>query len=370
MAADRRQKAEAEVLEALSVVVDPDLHQDIVSLGFVQNLAIEGDQVAFDLQLTTPACPVRDHLREQCEQAVLSLDWAHGVKVTLTSQVRGGRGGGTDALSQVAHLVAVASAKGGVGKSTTTVQLAYALAATGAKVGILDADIQGPSVHHMTSAEGPVPSGEGMMDPAEHHGVKIVSMGFFVPALRPALLRGPRLTAIIQQFLTEFRWGELDYLLVDFPPGTGDIQMALAQMTSLTGAVLVTTPQEVALLDVRRAVSMFKMLKVPVLGVVENMSGFVCPDCGSQHALFGEGGGAALAEAAGVPLLGSVPIDPTVRQAMDEGQPLLLGPHRDSPMAQAYGAAAAALASAISVQQANQGPALKSFDFTWKEMGA
>lgn len=362
--ADARRGA---VLDALRAVIDPDLSQDIVSLGFVQGLRIEGGAVRFDVQLTTPACPVKDDLQRQCEEVVAALSWVETVEVTMTADTRGRSRAVDDAheaLAGVKNLVGIASGKGGVGKSTTTVQLAHSLAAAGASVGLLDADVQGPSLQHMTGAGIPEDKVGDRLVPPTVDGVKVLSMAMFLPPGRPAVLRGPRVTNVIQQFLTAFHWGELDYLLIDYPPGTGDIQITLAQLVPLTGAVLVTTPQEVALLDVRKAAAMFDMLEVPVLGVVETMSGFECPDCGSLHRVFAEGGGEATAEGLGVPLLGRIPLDPHLVLGGDAGRPTLLT-HPEAPSSRAFRAAAGELARAVSVQHAERGEALDSFHLSW-----
>ena len=359
--------SEAQVLQALRAVVDPDLHEDIVALGFVHDVVIGDGRVAFEVRLTTPACPAKEMLQQQCREAVSALPGVATVQVRMTAQTRGGLRGveAGSALAGVKHLVAVASGKGGVGKSTTTVNLAYALRAQGAKVGIVDADVHGPSLQHLTGVGVPTdPTGEGMR-PAEVDGIPMVSMAMFVPSRRPTLLRGPRITAVIQQFLTAFAWGELDYLLIDCPPGTGDVHITLAQLAPLSGVVLVTTPQEVALLDVRKAVSMYRTLDVPLLGVIETMSGFVCPSCSDLHRIFGEGGGRRLAEEYDIPLLAEVPLDPAVMAGGERARPVVVEAP-DVPASQAYLAAAGAVAARLSVLHASRGDALDTFELTWR----
>jgi ATP-binding protein involved in chromosome partitioning len=346
---------EQEVLDALRVVRDPDLHRDIVSLGFVQNLKIEpSGAVAFDINLTTPACPVKDDLKSQARMAVANLPWVTDVHVTMTANTAAARGGPaanqTPLIPQVKNVVAVASGKGGVGKSTTSVNLAVALSQTGAKVGLLDADIYGPNLPLMMGLkERPEVQGhEGHIQPILRYGIKLVSIGFFLDERKPVIWRGPMVHGAIQQFLRDFDWGELDYLVVDLPPGTGDAPLSLAQLIPLSGVVIVTTPQDVALQDVAKGMAMFKQLEVPVVGVIENMSYFVCPNCSEKHELFGRGGGQRIAEAFNVPFLGQVPLQPNVRTGGDEGQPVVLA-DPDSPAAEGFKAVAGAVARQVSV---------------------
>jgi ATP-binding protein involved in chromosome partitioning len=345
---------EQEVLDALRVVQDPDLHRDIVSLGFVQNLRIEPTgAVAFDINLTTPACPVKDDLKDQARMAVANLGWVTDVRVTMTANTAAARGGPANAtplIPNVKNVVAVASGKGGVGKSTTSVNLAVALSQTGAKVGLLDADIYGPNLPLMMGLkEKPEVQGhQGHIQPVLRYGIKLVSIGFFLDENKPVIWRGPMVHGAIQQFLRDFDWGELDYLVVDLPPGTGDAPLSLAQLIPLSGVVIVTTPQDVALQDVAKGMAMFRQLEVPLIGVIENMSYFVCPNCSERHELFGRGGGQRIADAFGAPFLGQVPLQPNVRTGGDEGQPVVLA-DPESPAAEAFRGVAGAVARQVSV---------------------
>src|SRR5919202_960432 len=346
---------EQEVLDALRVVRDPDLHRDIVSLGFVQNLKIEpSGAVAFDVNLTTPACPVKDDLKAQARMAVANLPWVTDVHVTMTANTAAARGGPaanqTPLIPQVKNVVAVASGKGGVGKSTTSVNLAVALSQTGAKVGLLDADIYGPNLPLMMGLkERPeLRSGDGTIEPIVRYGIKLVSIGFFLDESKPVIWRGPMVHGAIQQFLRDFDWGDLDYLVVDLPPGTGDAPLSMSQLIPMSGVVIVTTPQDVALQDVAKGMAMFKQLEVPVIGVIENMSYFICPNCNEKHELFGRGGGERIAKAFAVPFLGQVPLQPNVRLGGDEGQPVVLA-DPDSPAAKGFGNVAGAVARQVSV---------------------
>src|ERR687885_1315178 len=342
-----------EVLDALRVVRDPDLHRDIVSLGFVQELKIDpSGAVAFNINLTTPACPVKDDLRDQARLAVARLPWVTDVKVKLTAStaVARGQGTATPLIPQVKNVVAVASGKGGVGKSTTSVNLAVALAQTGARVGLLDADIYGPNLPLMMGLrDKPEVTGEqGRIQPILRYGIKLVSIGFFIDEKKPVIWRGPMVHGAINQFLKDFDWGDLDYLIIDLPPGTGDAPLSLSQLIPLSGVVIVTTPQDVALQDVAKGMAMFKQLEVPVVGVIENMSYFICPNCSEKHELFGRGGGQRIAEAFNVPFLGQVPLQPNVRTGGDEGQPVVLA-DPDSPAAEGFKAVAGAVARQVSV---------------------
>ncbi len=342
-----------EVLDALKVVQDPDLHRDIVTLGFIQNLSItEQGGVTFNINLTTPACPVKDQLQAQARQVVANLNWVTDVHVTMTANTAAARGQGqqTPLIPRVKNVVAVASGKGGVGKSTTSVNLAVALSQTGARVGLMDADIYGPNVPLMMGLkEKPhIHSEEGGIQPVERFGVKLVSIGFFLDERKPVIWRGPMVHGAIQQFLRDFDWGDLDYLVVDLPPGTGDAPLSLSQLIPLSGVVIVTTPQDVALQDVAKGMAMFKQLEVPVIGVIENMSYFVCTNCSERHELFGRGGGERIAQSFDVPFLGQVPLQPNVRTGGDEGQPVVLA-DPESAAAKAFTAVAGAVARQVSV---------------------
>ncbi|MHC4830374.1 MAG: P-loop NTPase [Planctomycetota bacterium] len=316
------QITEAAVKRALRVVEDPDLKQDIVELGFVKNVVICGGSVKFDVELTTPACPVKEKLKQEAHDAVMAIAGVESVAVTMTAQVRPSinmPGGG---LSGVKNVVAVASGKGGVGKSTVTANLALALARTGAKVGLMDADVYGPSIPHMLGGMDRPEQVKGTLQPIERHGIKFISMGLLTGRSTPVIWRGPMASKLIQQFLGQVEWGELDYLLIDLPPGTGDVQLTLTQSAPLTGAVVVTTPQEVAVTVTLRGLRMFEQVHVPILGIIENMSYFVCPSCDEKHEIFRTGTGKAAAEELGFNYLGGIPIDPALSLAGDLGTPL------------------------------------------------
>ncbi len=339
------------VLEALSAVNDPDLNRDIVSLGFVRNLRVEGSTVTFDIELTTPACPVKDRMEAEARELVGALPGVSDVKVTMTSRVRPSPAARADqVLPGVRHTIAVASGKGGVGKSTVAVNLAAALARTGAKVGLLDADVYGPSIPIMLGLKTARPSVKDQkLVPIERYGIHMMSVGFIAGEETPVIWRGPLVGKLVQQFLTDVDWGELDYLVVDLPPGTGDAQLTLTQAAPLAGAVIVTTPQDVALEDVQRGVRMFEKVNVPVLGIIENMAYFACPDCGSRHEIFSHGGGARAAQRFEVPFLGEIPIEPSIRRGGDEGVPVVVG-EPDSAQAAAFQAVAGELARQLSIQ--------------------
>ncbi len=337
-----------QVLEALKSVQDPDLHKDIVSLGFIQNLRICDGAVAFSIQLTTPACPVKDLLKSQAHQVVTEIPGVTSVQIEMTAQVRGRASAAEALVPQVRHIIAVASGKGGVGKSTVSVNLAVALAQTGATVGLLDADIYGPSLPTMMGAHDKplikeTPTGVKMV-PLTSHGVLLISLGFLLSPDKAVVWRGPMVASAVRQLLGDVTWGTLDYLIVDLPPGTGDASLTLAQQVPLSGVVLVMTPQKIAGEIASKAVAMFDVLsesgdrKIPILGVVENMSGGV----------FGTGGGEIAAAALKIPLLGTIPMDPAVCSAGDDGVPAMLAAPA-SEAAQAFRALAAAVAARVSV---------------------
>jgi ATP-binding protein involved in chromosome partitioning len=341
------------VLEALGRVQEPELHRDLVSLGMIKDLSLDGGRVGFTVELTTPACPLRDQIEREARQAVQALPDVSQVDIRLTSNVRSD--GRTRGLihAPIRNAVAVASGKGGVGKTTVAVNLAAALARSGARVGLLDADVYGPNVPRMLGLETMPPPRDGKMIPAEAYGVKAVSMAFLIPPGQPLIWRGPMLHSAIRQFIADVAWGELDYLIVDLPPGTGDAPLSLAQSLPLTGGVIVTLPQLVSLEDARRGLEMFRTMDVPILGVVENMSYLELPD-GSRLDIFGSGGGERLAREAGVPFLGSIPMDALVRVAGDGGTPVVVG-RPETKAAQALDALASTLAAALSVRSFEQG---------------
>ena len=345
------QVTEADVYGALAQVKDPDLHKDIVRLGFIKDLKIVGGAVSFRVVLTTPACPVREQLQEQSRAAVAALPGVETVSVTMDAEVPKGRGFGEKlTMPGVRNIVAVSSGKGGVGKSTVAVNLAVSLARDGARVGLMDADVYGPNVPLMLGVAGERPSINGnKLVPLEAHGIRLMSMAVLKPGDEPMIVRGPILHGLVRQFLQDVEWGELDYLIVDMPPGTGDVQLSLAQLVPVQGAVLVTTPQEVALADVRRALRMFEAVNVPVLGVVENMSYFLAPDTGARYNIFGEGGGQRLSEEYGVPFLGAVPLGIQVREGGDRGVPVVVS-DPDSPQAVAFRRVAEEVARQVSIE--------------------
>ena len=314
------------VLETLKQIIDPDLRKDIVTLGFIKDLKIDGGDVSFRIVLTTPACPVKEQMEAEATGIVGALHSVTSVKVTMDAEVPQGRGIANNvAVPGVKNIVAVSSGKGGVGKSTVAVNLAVALAKDGAKVGIMDADVYGPNVPIMLGTGYNQPKVEnGKLIPIEAHGVKMISMAVLVPLDKPMILRGPMLHGVVRQFLADVNWGDLDYLIVDMPPGTGDVQLSLAQLVPVQGAVLVTTPQEVSLSDVRRAVKMFEQVNVPVLGVIENMSYFIAPDTGNRYEIFGKGGGQRLCDEYGLNFLGEVPMGIEVREGGDKGVPVVV----------------------------------------------
>ena len=350
---------EEAVLKALSSVQEPELGGNFVSRGMVKNLAIDGTKVSFTVELTTPACPLKDEIQRQFEAALKPLGVTETAVEWTATVRRGTPGTNTPALLPgVRNIVAVASGKGGVGKTTISVNLAVALAKSGACVGLLDADITGPNIPMMIGAEGqPVASPEGKIKPLEANGVKVISIGFFLQDGQPVVWRGPLVGGAIQQFLRDVDWGDLDYLIVDLPPGTSDAQLTLAQSVPLTGAVLVTTPQQVSLADVAKALGMFQRVNVPILGLVENMSGFVCAHCGEITDIFGRGGGERFAAENGIAFLGAIPLDVTVRQGADVGVPAV-AQKEPGPAAVALEHMAKAVAGKVSIQASREQPVL------------
>jgi ATP-binding protein involved in chromosome partitioning len=345
------QISEQLVLDALRGIEDPDLHKDIVTLGFIKDLRIEGGNVSFRIVLTTPACPVKEQMESAARELVGQLPGVLSVNVTMDAEVPQGRGlGDKVTMPGVRNIIAVSSGKGGVGKSTVAVNLAVSLALDGARVGLMDADVYGPNVPMMLGVGDTRPELNGnKLVPVEAYGVRLMSMAILQPGDKPMIVRGPILHGLVKQFLTDVQWGELDYLIVDMPPGTGDVQLSLAQLVPVQGAVLVTTPQEVALADVRRALRMFETVAVPVLGVVENMSYFIAPDTGTRYNIFGEGGGPKLAQEYGVPFLGSVPLGMEVREGGDTGVPVVVGAP-DSPQARSFRSVAEEVARQVSIE--------------------
>jgi ATP-binding protein involved in chromosome partitioning len=350
------------VLDALRQIIDPDLHRDIVSLGMIKQLEITpkngGSRVSFTFELTTPACPVRDQFKSQAEQAVAAVPGVSAVDVTMGANVRqssqSGQRGQIE-LPNVKNVVAVGSGKGGVGKSTVAANLAVALQQTGARVGLLDADVYGPSVPTLMGTHDGVQAEGKRLIPNEAYGVKMMSLGFLTDSNRPVIWRGPMVGQAVKQMLQDVEWGDLDYLLVDLPPGTGDAPLTLIQSLPLAGVVIVTTPQEVALGIATKALFMFRNLHVPVLGIIENMSYFQCPECGHQSHIFSHGGGERASREMKVPFLGEVPLDEAIRVSGDEGRPLA-AVDPSSPLAAAFGQIARKLAAQVSIRNSRAIP--------------
>jgi ATP-binding protein involved in chromosome partitioning len=342
--------AETAVLDALRAVKDPDLHKDIVALGFVKGLRIDRGRVAFTIELTTPACPVKDQMRDQARAAVMQVPGVQAVDVQMSARVREAvdPSGGRSSVPGVKNVIAVGAGKGGVGKTTVAVNLAIALAKCGSKVGIVDGDIYGPNVPIMLGLKSELTTDGEKIIPAEKYGLQIISMGFLTKDDAPIIWRGPMLHGALQQFFREVRWVDLDYLVIDLPPGTGAVAVSLSQTVPVAGSILVTTPQQVSLADTRRAVAMYKKLNIPPLGLIENMSYFVCPKCDHEADIFGHGGGEALAAEMGVPFLGRIPIYQPIREGSDVGVPLMIS-EPDSPAARAIMAAAERTAAQVSI---------------------
>jgi ATP-binding protein involved in chromosome partitioning len=361
------QALQEKVIEALKTVKDPDLHKDIVSLGFVKNMKVESGNVSYDVELTTPACPVKEQLKTECETKTQAIEGVIKVDVNMTAVVRSSQHN-QPILTGVKNIIAVASGKGGVGKSTVSANLAIALKLTGAKVGLMDADIYGPSIPQMLGI--PITSPKAGEDnkffPHEKYGMKVVSAGFLTKQGQPLMLRGPMLGGIIQQFLQNVEWGDLDYLVIDLPPGTGDVQLTLTQKAPISGAVVVTTPQEVSLIDADKGVKMFQQVKVPMLGIVENMSYFICDGCDKRHHIFRSGGGKTLAENFKIPFLEEIPIITEVAEGGDSGVPIIMS-NPESPASIAYKQLAGKVAAQLSIQQAKEDKPETTFEMAWKE---
>ncbi len=340
---------EAAVLDALRAVQDPDLHKDIVALQFVKSVKIDGTHVALVIELTTPACPVKELMREQARSAVMAIG-ATQVDVEMTAQVRSvPRPEGNKApVDGVKNIIAVGAGKGGVGKTTVAVNLAMALAKFGSKVAIIDGDLYGPNVPMMLGLSAELGTENGKIIPAERYGIQVISMAFLTPDDAPVIWRGPMLHGAIQQFFREVKWDNIDYLIIDMPPGTGDVALSLSQSVPVAGAVLVSTPQSVALADTKRAVAMYRKLNIPTIGLIENMSHFVCPGCGHESDLFGRGGAEQLAIQMNVPFLGAVPLSEPVRRGGDNGVPIVMA-DPDSPAAKGFIAAAERVAQQVSI---------------------
>ena len=341
---------EETVLETLKAVRDPDLNRDIVSLKFIKNLKIDGGRVAFTIELTTPACPVKDQMRDQARAVVAAIPGVTSVEIEMTAQVRSTATpeAGKAQVPGVKNIIAVGAGKGGVGKTTVAVNLAIALSQSGGRVAMIDGDIYGPNVPIMLGLQTQLTTDGQKIVPAEQYGIQIVSMGFLTGDDAPIIWRGPMLHGVIQQFFREVRWDRIDYLIVDMPPGTGDVALSLSQTVPVSGAVVVTTPQTVSIADTRRAVRMYQKLNVPTLGLVENMSHFVCPGCAVESDIFGKGGGESLAQELSVPFLGRIPIYEPIRVGGDTGIPIAIG-EPQSPAARSFRSAAERLAAQLSI---------------------
>jgi len=337
-----------DILRALSGVQDPELRQDIVSLGYIKELTIDGGKVHFRIELALLPGPVRDALKQEAQRIVSKLSGVEEVEVVVTSLIQKSQTEKKAPVSPspssptrsliptVRHVIAVASGKGGVGKSTVTANLALALAKSGARIGIMDADVYGPTIPTLLGITGtPEALGDNRLIPVERYGLRVMSMGFFIKEGEAIVWRGPMLHKTMEQFLGGVVWGDLDYLIVDLPPGTGDIQLSLCQIIPMTGAVIVSTPQDVALHVATKAIAMFNKLNCPVLGVIENMSHYVCTHCGKRDDIFGSGGAKKAAEKLGIPFLGEIPLATNVRITSDEGKPIVIS-NPDSPISQAF----------------------------------
>ncbi len=343
---------EQAVLEALSAVKDPEIQRDLVSLGMVKDIRIDGSRVSFEIVLTTPACPLKDQIERECREVLAKVPGIGEVSIKMGWNVVAARGmAESGGIPGVKNSVAVASGKGGVGKSTVSVNLAVALAEAGASVGLLDADIYGPSIPLMMGIHRmPEMTADQRILPLQAHGVKLMSLGFLLPDhSSPVIWRGPMIAKALNQFLRDVAWGDLDYLLIDLPPGTGDAQLTLSQSLALSGVVIVMTPQDVAMTIASKVLIMFRQMKVPILGIVENMSTFLCPACGGESQIFSHGGGRKASERLETPFLGEIPLDTELCEGGDDGRPILVRNPR-SPIADVLRRVAGNLAGRVSVE--------------------
>ncbi len=338
-----------DLVNALRVVQDPDLHKDIVTLNMVREMTFDKGTAAFQLVLTTPACPMKEHLENECRKALMGVPGVQAVEIDTRSEVAKRMAPeSAEFLTDVKNVLFVASGKGGVGKSTTAVNLAIALAQSGAEVGLLDADVYGPNIPMMMGSQAQLRGAGSKVIPAEAYGITLMSAGFVIKPEQAMIWRGPIVHRLLTQFLSDVHWGARDYLVVDLPPGTGDAPLSLAQSIPGAGAVIVCTPQDVALADARKAIGMFQQLRVPILGIVENMSYFLCPHCDERTEIFSHGGARQAAEAMGVPFLGEVPLNVAIREGGDNGKPIT-AIQPDSPLAAVYRVVAGAVAQQISI---------------------
>ena len=340
-----------QVLEKLSTVIDPDLKKDIVSMGMIKDLELNSGNLKFTLELTTPACPFNVEIEDDVRKAIDGLDGINNFDMKITAKVMEGRSLDADtAMATVKNIIGVASGKGGVGKTTVSLNLALVLSQTGAKVGILDADVYGPSIPLMLGMnKANMEVTDNKLQPVESNGLKVVSFGFFAEQEhQAAIYRGPIISGILKQFLVDTNWSDLDYLIVDLPPGTGDIPLTLAQTIPITGILVVTTPQEVASSIAVKAIGMFNKLNVPIIGVVENMSSFVCPNCNENHYIFGQGGAKKISEKYNIPFIGEIPLHPGIMEGSDKGKPVVIT-DPESPSAEAFRISAKNLAAQCSI---------------------
>lgn len=352
---------EQAVREVLSTVKDPEIHRDLVSLNMIRDLRVEGANVSFEVVLTTPACPLKAQIERECREALARIPGIGTIDIRMGAQVAAARPtAGPAGIPGIKNHIAIASGKGGVGKSTVSVNLAVALAETGARVGLLDADVYGPSIPLMMGIHRmPEMDAEQRILPLEAHGVKLMSLGFVLPsASTPVIWRGPMIAKTLNQFLRQVAWGELDYLLLDLPPGTGDAQLTLCQTLAMSGVAIVMTPQDVATTIASRVLVMFRNMNVPILGIVENMSTFICPTCHHETPIFSQGGGRKASEQLGVPFLGEIPLNGELCEGGDDGRPILVR-NPQSPVAEVFRGVAHNLAGRVSVQafQAHAGGA-------------
>jgi ATP-binding protein involved in chromosome partitioning len=347
-----------DILRALGTVLDPDIKKDLVTLGMIKDVVVSGDKISFTVVLTTPACPLKEMIRKDCEEAIRKIAGSSAtIDIRMTSSVTSLRDN-APLLPGVRNIIAVASGKGGVGKSTVTANLAAALAKAGARVGLIDADIYGPSVPVMFHCENEQPgvkvvNGKNIIVPLEQYGVKLLSIGFLAPPDSPIVWRGPMASSALKQFISDAEWGELDYMFIDLPPGTSDIHLTLVQTVPVTGAIIVTTPQKVALADATKGLAMFRQpqINVPVLGIVENMAWFTPEELPThRYFIFGQDGGKNLAEKFDVPLLGQVPLVQGIRESADAGMPAVL---KEGPAGEAFEKLAQAVARQIAIRNAN-----------------
>ncbi|MCL5611492.1 MAG: iron-sulfur cluster carrier protein ApbC [Chloroflexi bacterium] len=346
------------VMDVLRTVNDPELHRDLVSLGMIKQVEITDGRVKLEIQLTTPACPLRETIGRDVEAALRPLSGFQGVDIDFSSNVAGRALADRDLVPGVRNIIAVASGKGGVGKSTVALNLALSLAKTGAAVGLLDADIYGPNIPTMMGVAQPPRVENNKMVPIEKFGIKMISMGILVPDDSPIIWRGPMLNNALRQFFGDVVWGELDYLVIDMPPGTGDVHISLVQLVQVTGAVIVTTPQTVSLNDARKGLAMFQQTNTPVLGIIENMSYFICGKCGERHDIFDTGGGRRVAEDLDLPFLGAIPIGLKVREGGDRGEPIVIAEPESEPARQ-FMAIAGNLAARVSVTNLDKAPPIE-----------